>query len=287
MRFVALSMVIRIALLILLMLSCFGCLSQPERNGGSSPSAQASNPLSTPSPEASPAPRKEVSFADGLRIVPKNVNLENERWRYKIDVDYPQIEGSNDSSIRSLNMTIEKLVKKKYSWMLKSPTKKELGYYSKWPDVYNSVEIEYDVTLATDDLLSVYLTTYHYGIGAAHSVHESFSVNYDLKTHRLLALDDNFTRSSQYLQFISRRCIEELSKSNPMVSTDPSAKKLNAQSSNFESWNITPRGLRVNFDACRIASCAEGDLQVEIPFDELQSIIDVVGPLRSLSTRRG
>jgi Deacetylase PdaC/Protein of unknown function (DUF3298) len=240
----------------------------------------------TPPPASSSAPREQVSFGKNLRIVSRNLRLENESWRYKIDVDYPQIEGSDDLMIRNFNQHLKDLVRQNYKWTLKPPTAKDLHFYSKWPGVYNSVDIEYDVTLATDDLLSIYLNAYHYGIGAAHSVHESFSVNYDFKTRSFFTLERSFKPHSRYLQFISRRCIEQLSKSNPIVAKDGFSEMLNPRQKNFESWNMTTKGLRINFDACKVASCAEGDLSVEIPFAELTPLLNDAGPLRSLSTRR-
>src|SRR4028119_1232185 len=46
----------------------------------------------TPSPAITATPELNVSFGKGLRIVPKDIRLENQRLRYKIDITYPQIE---------------------------------------------------------------------------------------------------------------------------------------------------------------------------------------------------
>ena len=47
-----------------------------------------------PSPVITPTPELEVAFGKGLKIVPKTVELENQRRRYKIYLVYPHIEGS-------------------------------------------------------------------------------------------------------------------------------------------------------------------------------------------------
>jgi hypothetical protein len=234
--------------------------------------------VATPSP--SPSPREEVTLQNGLRITPRNVKMENKDWRYQIDVAYPQIEGTNDRAIVILNRQIKALVTKTYSWPLNRPTKKDLTYYAKWPDVYNSVDMEYDVVLANDELLSIYFIGYHYGIGAAHSVHESFTVNYDLKSHRTLTLGNLFQPGAKYLDVISRRCIDTLSKDDRYVKEQPQVDYLLPKSKNFGSWNVTERGLRFNFDACAVKSCAEGDLTVEIPFNEFRGLLKSDGPLR-------
>jgi hypothetical protein len=43
---------------------------------------------------------------------------------------------------------------------------------------------------------------------------------------------------------------------------------------NFESWNITRDGIRFNFDACKVFSCAGGEKAIEIPFSALEDILD-------------
>ncbi|MGH9959507.1 MAG: hypothetical protein ACREBC_20665, partial [Pyrinomonadaceae bacterium] len=119
----------------------------------------------TPAPSPLPVPtlREEITLNNGRRIIPKNVKLENEQWRYKIDVDYPQIEGTKNPAILNLNRQMKDLVTKKYQWSLRPPTKKDVRHYVKWPGVFNSVDMEYDVVLATDEVLSIYLMAYHYG----------------------------------------------------------------------------------------------------------------------------
>jgi hypothetical protein len=39
---------------------------------------------------------------------------------------------------------------------------------------------------------------------------------------------------------------------------------------NYDSWNVTRDGIRFNFDACKVFSCAEGKQEVEIPFAALK-----------------
>lgn len=47
-------------------------------------------------PAVTPTPKLNIAFGKGLRIVPKDINLENQRLRYKIDVTYPQLEGQKN-----------------------------------------------------------------------------------------------------------------------------------------------------------------------------------------------
>ena len=229
---------------------------------------------------ASPSFPKELLPVSVYKIISKNVTMENKAWRYQINADYPQIQGTNDPAIRKLNRHIKQLITKAYSWPLSRPSKDDLAYYAKRPGVFNSVNIEYKVLLNSDELLSIYFMGYHYGIGAAHSVHESFTLNYDFKSHRQLALADLFKPRANYLPVISQRCKDELSKDWSYLKTDRYFNDgLAPRVKNFESWNLTEHGLRLNFHACKIEGCSGGDLTVEIPFEELKDLLRINGPL--------
>jgi hypothetical protein len=260
----------------------YGCGPRPDtapsRTSASTSVAQPTQNVATATP--SPSPRKELTLNNGLRVITKTVKMENKDWRYRIDVEYPQLEGTNDRTVVALNRQIKDLVTKTYSWPLGRPTKEDFAVFAKWPGISNSVILDYDVVLATDKLLSIYFIGYHYGIGAAHSVHESFTVNYDFESHRHLRLGSLFKRGANYLEVISRKCMNDLSKNNPYLKTDTvSGELLAPRAKNFESWNITDHGLRFNFDACKVDGCAAGDLTVEIPFDQFAGLIKSPGPI--------
>ena len=241
-------------------------------------SVTRSTPPQTPLPVTTPTPRVEVRFGKGLRIVPKSVTLENEWSRYRIDIVYPQIEGIKSRQVSNLNRQIKDLVTARYRWPLSPPTQKDLRHYQKWPGVYNSVDLDYEVVLATDELLSLYLNAYHYGIGAAHSVQTSFTVNFDFKSGGLLKLTDLFKADTKSLGFISRYCTDELSKDSPYLFKET----LTARAKNYESWNITKQGIRLNFDACKVDSCAAGEKRVEISFAAINDLLKSNGPLNPL-----
>jgi len=195
--------------LVVLSLSLLAC-GQPHDNARSA--AQQASESKTqipqnPSPVITPTPELEVSFGDGLKIIPVSVNLENQNRRYEIDVVYPQIEGSKSAGILKLNERIKSLVTDEYKWPLSSPTKSDLKAYEKFPGISNTVSLSYEVPLATRELVSIYFNAYHYGIGAAHSAQHSFAVNYDLRTGRILNLRDLFKPGSKHIALVNCRRI--------------------------------------------------------------------------------
>ena len=232
-------------------------------------------PPPTVVPEPPTPSNREVVFAGGrLRIVPGQVELKDERLRYKINVTYPQIVGSEDLHIRKLNRRLKQLAIKDYDWAL-SPSDADLRYYrEKWPDVFNTVAIDYEIRWATASFFSIYFEGYSYGIGAAHAVQYSFVMNYDFALRKEVKLSDIFTPRSKYMEFISRYCTNEFSKQSTLMFEEA----LIPKPANFASWNVTRDAIRFNFDECRVFGCASGEQKVEIPFAELKAFLNVHFP---------
>lgn len=270
------------SILVALSLSLLACNVQTASQNAPPQSSESKiqNP-ETPSPAITPTPEQEVAFGKGLKITPQTVELNSESRRYRIDVTFPQIEGSKSRGILKLNRRIKDLVTKKYQWPLGPPTKEDLRQYEKWQGLSNSVDIKYEVILATDKLLSIYFDEYDYGIGAAHSVHQSFTVNFDLSTETPIQLAGLFKPDAKYLQFISDYCLTELSKDQRYGVSY--AEGLAPKPKNYESWNMTEEGLRFNFDACEIAACAAGKLEVRISFDALKEKLRPNSPVSDIA----
>ena len=222
-------------------------------------------PPPPPAPVITPRPSdSEFVFAEGrLRITPEDIHLKSERLLYKIDVRYPQISCPNDRHIKKLNRRLRQLAVDHYEWAL-NPSKADLrDAKEKFPGVFNSVDLDYEVVFAADSLVSIYLEFFDYGIGAGHSVQTSDVINYDLKSHRELKLSDHFKPNSKYLEFIARYCTDALSPFEPLP---PKAET-------FASWNFTNYGIRFNFDACTITGCAAGSQKVTISYAALRPFL--------------
>jgi len=217
-----------------------------------------------PPPPPPKVPESKFVFETGqLKIVPGEVRLRSDRLRYEIDARYPQITSPKEPYIKKLNQRIKRLAVDHYQWMLK-PSKEDLRQYKKtFPDVFNSAQVDYEIVLANDSFLSIYLNSFDYGIGAAHSVQMSYVMNYDLKFHRELKLADVFNPHTKYLEFIADYCTREIKLIEPLA---PKAKT-------FPSWNLTRDGIRFNFDACSLTGCADGARQVTIPSSVLKPFL--------------
>ncbi len=221
-------------------------------------------------PDISPTPELDLKFGQGLSIVHRDINLKSEKLRYEIHITYPQIEGSKNSRLSNLNRQIKRLVSDHYRWPL-HPTAEDLSYYrEKHPEVFNTIELSYEILFATDELLSIYFEGFSYGIGAGHSVQYSFTVNYDLKSGKLLKLADIFKPNIDYLQFVSQYCTNDLTRQHSTRTKDFFTEYLAPKAKNYQSWNVTKEGIRINFDECSVLACSDDKQSVTIPFAELK-----------------
>lgn len=230
----------------------------------------------TPPPPAAPVqsftvtPPREFDFGQkGLRLVPERVQLKSESLGYDIDVSYPQILATpyaDETKIRKVNQHLKDAATKLYQWPL-NPAEQSHSVRS---GIRNTVNFTYHVGLATDSLLSISFIGYSYNGSNNHQLQDSFAANYDLTTGKHLKLSEIFKPGSKYLEFISRYCINELSRNDRKLVLE----ELEPTAENFNEWQITSNGVTFNFHGCRIAHCAEGDLAVEISFDALQPMLN-------------
>jgi hypothetical protein len=272
-----------------LMFSCGVVVSllfvTPQQPNENSPSPVQPVPVTQPEPPGvTPEADAEVVFGGGrLRLVADEAKLKSERLHYDIDVRYPQILGSKEPHIQRLNQHFKEFATGEYEHLL-HPTREQLQFYEAGhPEAFNTIDLDYEVVSANDSILSLYFMTYSYGIGAAHAVHQSFTINYDLVSGKELKLADLFKPRAKHLQFISRFCEKQLA-GQENLSLLPEG--LTPVAENFDSWNLTATGIRFNFDACQVFGCSAMEKSVEIPFSDLKSMLSAralsISPISSV-----
>lgn len=236
-------------------------------------------PIAPPPPPApvrsySATPPAEFDFGqNGLKLVPERVKLESNTLGYDIDVSYPQIvaiPSTETAGIRRVNQQIKDSVTKLYQWPL---SRAEQLSYQQGKGIRNTVNFTYQVGLATDSFLAIHFIGYGFN---SHSTQrqDSFAVNYDLTSGKSLKLSELFKPGSNYMTFISRYSLDALFRH------ELNTEALDPAAGNFDLWQITTQGIAFNFPACKVANCSEGELMVEIPYSELQPILNADIPSR-------
>ncbi|CAN5290374.1 hypothetical protein BH18ACI2_BH18ACI2_10210 [soil metagenome] len=139
-----------------------------------------------------------------------------------------------------------------------------------WEDVFDYVSGSYDVIYATDDLISIRFTADTYGWGAAHAVQFYRVINLDLKTGRPVNLSRLFKPRSNYVQTLSAYCYDDLKKQINYVLEDNFEREIKNA---LQNWNVTEKGLLINFEECQVAGCAAHELEVVVPYIEIKEML--------------
>lgn len=145
----------------------------------------------------------------------------------------------------------------------------------------SSLNVGYTVILAQDDLISIKFDVGSYYQGAAHPNSYSDVINFDLKNGKQLKLSDLFKPGSKYLQAVADYAIADLKKQGKDKGlTDEEIQNGAApQAKNYQSWNITRKGLNVTFDSYQVGPYAAGPQFVMVPYANLKEVINPDGPI--------
>jgi hypothetical protein len=228
-----------------------------------------------------------INFSGGLDLVTKRIKEADNKLKFDIEVQYPQISGSTDARIARFNSQAKSLTSKKISEFKKDMAERAAEFEEppSDSDMRSDLTISYEVGLANDDLISIGFDIGGYSRGAAHPNSYTEAINYDLKNGKPLKLADLFKPGANYLKVISAYCIDDLKKqakaqgpgsslTNDWIQTGAAAKV-----ANYKSWTISKKSLDVTFDSYQVGPYVAGPQYVSIPYTVLKEIINPDGPL--------
>jgi hypothetical protein len=105
--------------------------------------------------------------------------------------------------------------------------------------------------------------------GGAHPNPWLVSLNFDLEQGRTLELEQMFRPGSGYLETLSRLCREDLAGRNaPEAETGASP-----AAENFQVWTMSAKGLTIVFPPYQVAPYSEGVMEVAIPWQKLEGLL--------------
>ena len=130
-------------------------------------------------------------------------------------------------------------------------------------------------SFATNSIISGDLIQNVYYGGAHGGIwHSTFT--YDFKRDRDLKLEEIFAPKSDYLKSLAFLCRGALHKSLGMSVGDDTEwlERGSAPTvANYSNWNITPTGLLITFSDYQVASYAQGESKVLIPYSKIKHIM--------------
>lgn len=198
-----------------------------------------------------------------------------------IEASYPQIKNSHiTGSLTKFNNIIDNYVKEKINIFKFNYNKalKESNYILPGPWRF---KIRSDVYLNTSKKISV-LFSGDVFMAATHSQQFYSSYNFDFGKGRELELKDLFKNHSNYLDIISKYCIDKLSQKFIQQETRQSYKSevldnieigASAKEENYRCFYMTSDGIVIVFHPYQVAAYAAGAQKVLIPYKILNTIL--------------
>jgi hypothetical protein len=232
--------------------------------------------------------QQPIELSGAARFAPKVIKEANKEKRYRVDAEYPQIDG--DVRFDKFNREARSLITKDVAAFKTAETVSETDPGTETPaeKVDSSMDVGYEIRYATDDLISVEFTEDDYERGAAHANISTAVLNYDVKNGKKLALADLFNAKANYLSAISTYCIKELQDrlkkdKDSMLDADMMKSGTSARADNYKAWAITKKGLWITFDPYQVAAFAAGPQYVLVPYSALKDLIKPDGPVGSFA----
>jgi hypothetical protein len=223
-----------------------------------------------------------INLTGDVELNAKQLKDNNKKLNYQIEAQYPQFTGGAATpSFEKFNQTARAAVMKDVSEFKKTMAPEEGEAPPPEDSMGSYLRIDYDVTLAQDDLISVKFDVSNYFQGAAHPSSYSHVVNYDLKNGRPIKLADLFKPGAKYLQAISAFCIADLKKqaSEKQLGDEQIQEGAAPLAKNYQSWTISKQGLGINFDTYQVGAYAVGPQFVLVPYSALKDLIKPDGPI--------
>lgn len=225
-----------------------------------------------------------VEFTGGAKFTSKTFAEANKPKMFEITAEYPVLSGVNSQTAAKFNRLVSTKV---MEWVndfrkdMLAMTAEDLKF-AKERGIRNYLDISYVAELANDDLISIAFGVSAY-TGGVHPNYYSFPVNFDLRNAKEIKLADLFKANSNYLKAISDYSIKKLKiKTGDMSDEEWIATGAGPNADNFKSWNITKKGILINFDPYQVAAYAAGPQEVLIPLSELKNLLRENHPLSNL-----
>lgn len=234
-----------------------------------------------PVPTAAPLPSPVLATATSAPRISQQVALvtqplheTNQSPPYTINVQLPELTGSDDPRVLAFNRQLDQLVNTEVDvyrqGFLQNPV-------TPMTTTGSTLDMTYILVSQMQDLWSFKFDYRFYSDGAAHPGLNSTTLTYDLARGRVLALGDLFAANSNYLETIANYCIAELSKQPGFDGAFADGAKPALE--NYRDWNLTPDGILITFGMYQVAPGASGPQQVLVPYGQVQGMIDPQGPL--------
>jgi hypothetical protein len=218
------------------------------------------------------APAQYVNLGNGLRLVTEVSEETSERVDYSARMYAPTIQGSTAPAVLRFNQLVYELVSGHVEQFREWLDDGQLPEFGPW-----YAYIDYMVLHAEGGVISIRFIVDTY-FGGAHPNNQSSVLNYDLVSGKAINLADLFEPGADYLGALSAYCRRDLEDRDLLEFEDG----VLPRPENYRSWNISPEGLVINFDAYQVGPYAMGAQRVVVPYSALESILRADDPIAAV-----
>jgi hypothetical protein len=244
------------------------------------------------------AKQQIIAFKSSAKLISRRILIEVPEAFISIDVVYPELLGVEGAAL--FNQKIRELVDEKIS-----DFRKDLSDFRKYRDkkdiesmkkakFLDSLWIDYDVTFANENIISVNFTISNDFYGMAHPNHSSFTYNFDFRKKAPLALHEIFTENADYLSRLSKLCEEKVKRKRLRRLSEIDKTSINLSegeleniktgtapdSENYRAWALTKKGILIIFPPYQVGPYAEGFFEILVTYDEIKDILRKDGPVK-------
>jgi hypothetical protein len=229
-----------------------------------------------------------AAFNNGTRITSRQMKESIKAKRLDLSAEYPELSGGGNFA--GFNQLVKARVAKELADFKKLMIGTSAADLKMLPEGMNNyIEISYDVEYADNDLISLNFLEGNF-TGGAHPNYNYFTITYDLKTGKELKLAELFKPGASYLEAVSAYATKDLqerkapdSGENLGLAQDIFAEGAKPAAENYQSWNITKKGLMFTFAPYQVGPYAAGSQTVIIPYARLREIARPGGLLERMA----
>jgi hypothetical protein len=216
---------------------------------------------------------QQTGFTNGLRIVPKTINDR----ATGVVVSYPQLTSDEklSSGAEGFNQHLSGWIKKAIKDFEPQPSRDR-----------TSLELNYNVLLASNDLVSIEISEYADN-GGAHPNTGHWAMTYDLNRNKEITIDDVFKPDSDYQTALGKFVVADIQKRADAIDQEEARRAGRAsqtqpeqivsidQLSEIAHLAITAKGLMVYFDFPNVIAVFERTL---VPYPVIKDYLQPNGP---------
>ncbi|HET9137219.1 MAG TPA: RsiV family protein [Candidatus Kapabacteria bacterium] len=263
-------------------------------------------------PEATPPKPMPIDF------VHDSIKISNAKMKYHCEARFPQLAQTQLSSTTPNYEwdLFDNSIRHRIEWELNQTVIDFKGRYKELKETIADQNIDgfYEVTDSITNayypLVSILFDGQCYFMGAAHEQLFIYTRTFSFRQRRWISLGDLFKPKSNYLERLAAYCYrdiktqlierakEEFKDSLSSASYQERLDDINQgyynnsvtngtqpTKENYECFTISPAGLTIYFNAYQVASFADGQFDVTIPFAELKDILNENGEIQEAIKR--